>query len=254
MSNLEVTNDLSISPEIRCRVLLTTPLESFTVGHTIVLSRGLIDVLPDEASLAMVLAHELGHIVAGHRLDTRYAFGDQMLVGDKQTLELFRFERPPQDEQEADERALALLEHSPYKDKLAGAGLFLRSLAAHSASLSSLVQPHFGNRVASADPRGRLTKIVDAAPALDPNVLDQIAALPLGGRVKVNPWTGDVELMKSNRVALLSPREKLEFQITPLMPYLVRYDARPADAAQDAASRPRETATAASGGTAQKPR
>ncbi len=71
VNNLVVTNNLDIQPEVRCRVLLTTPLESFTIGHTIVISRGLIDTLPDEASLAMVLAHELGHIVLGHRLDTK---------------------------------------------------------------------------------------------------------------------------------------------------------------------------------------
>ena len=70
VANLEITNDLEIEPPVRCRVLLTTPLESFTIGHTIVISRGLIDVLPDEASLAMVLAHELGHVLAVTELDT----------------------------------------------------------------------------------------------------------------------------------------------------------------------------------------
>ena len=63
VNNLEVTNGLDIQPEVRCRVLMTSTLESFTIGHTVVLSRGLIDVLPDEASLAAILAHELGHIV-----------------------------------------------------------------------------------------------------------------------------------------------------------------------------------------------
>src|SRR5207245_124215 len=48
VNNLEVTNNLDIQPEVRCRVLLTSTLESFTIGHTIVLSRGLIAVLPDE--------------------------------------------------------------------------------------------------------------------------------------------------------------------------------------------------------------
>ncbi len=48
VNNLEVTNNLDIQPEIRCRVLLTSTLESFAIGHTIVFSRGLIDVLPDE--------------------------------------------------------------------------------------------------------------------------------------------------------------------------------------------------------------
>ncbi len=71
VNNLEVTNNLEIEPEVQCRVLLTSPLESFTVGHTIVLSRGLIDTLPDEASLAAVLARELAHIALGHRLNTK---------------------------------------------------------------------------------------------------------------------------------------------------------------------------------------
>src|SRR5262249_27536042 len=65
VNNLEITNNLNIDPEVRCRVLLTTPLESFTIGHTIVLSRGLLDVMPDESTLAMVLAQELGHIALG---------------------------------------------------------------------------------------------------------------------------------------------------------------------------------------------
>lgn len=46
VNNLEVTNNLDIQPEVRCRVLMTSTLESFTIGHTIVLSRGLVDVLP----------------------------------------------------------------------------------------------------------------------------------------------------------------------------------------------------------------
>jgi Zn-dependent protease with chaperone function len=59
-----------LNVEAHCRVLLTTPLETFSVGRTIVVSRGLLDVLPDEASLAMVLAGELAHIALGHRTDT----------------------------------------------------------------------------------------------------------------------------------------------------------------------------------------
>jgi len=55
VNNLEITNHIELSPPVRTRVLLTTPLETFSVGNTIVVSRGLIDVLPDESSLAMVL-------------------------------------------------------------------------------------------------------------------------------------------------------------------------------------------------------
>ena len=78
VNNLIASNDLDLQADVHCRVLLTAPLESFTVGHTIVVSRGLLDVLPDEASLAMVLAHELSHIVLGHHFDAKLAFNDRM--------------------------------------------------------------------------------------------------------------------------------------------------------------------------------
>jgi hypothetical protein len=52
--------------------------ETFSLGRTIVISRGLIDVLPDEASLAMVLADELAHISLGHRTETMFAFSDRL--------------------------------------------------------------------------------------------------------------------------------------------------------------------------------
>src|SRR6201988_4818290 len=86
INNLEVTNNIDVDPEVRCRVLLTSTLEFFTFGHTILLSRGLADVLPDEASPASMLAHELSHVVLGHRVDSQYAFFDQILVEDKDTF------------------------------------------------------------------------------------------------------------------------------------------------------------------------
>jgi len=217
VNNLEVTNELEIDPPVRCRVLLTTPLESFTVGRTIVLSRGLIDVLPDEASLAMVVAHELGHVLSGHTLDTRYAFTDRVLIPDRDAVQQMQFERDPAEEAAADDRAFALLQKSPYKDKLAGAGLFLKELNGRAEALRSLVRPHFGSQQLY-----RMAAIVSAAPALDPASLKQIAALPLGSRVRVDPWDASVELMPSARVALVSAREKMPFQVTPLMPYLTR--------------------------------
>jgi hypothetical protein len=223
VANLEITNNLTVTPPVRCRVLLTTPIESFTVGHTIVISRGLLDVLPDEASLAMVLAHELGHVLAGHELDTRFAFTDQILIDDAQAMDRFFFERDPVEEAEADTRAVDLLRNSPYKDDLATAGLFLKALAANAHDLPALIRPHFGNRMANGEGAPRMSQIADAAPELKPASIDQIAALPLGGRVKLDPWTAGIELMKNNRVALLSAREKMAFQVTPLMPYLARH-------------------------------
>src|SRR5213076_2206333 len=95
INNLEVTNNIDLEPDVRCRVMMTSTLESFTVGHTIVMSRGLIDVVPDEASLATMLAHELSHAILGHRIDSSYAFFDQLLIDDKETFRHFGFARTP---------------------------------------------------------------------------------------------------------------------------------------------------------------
>lgn len=221
VNNVMVTNNIDLQGDVQCRVLLTAPLESFTIGHTIVISRGLLDVLPDEASLAMVLSHELAHIVLGHKLDTSLAFSDKMLFPDQDSFERFDFKRDPADEQAADTKALELLKNSPYKDKLGNAGLFLKALQERAPDLPNLIRPHLGNCLAAGKSM-RMQDLMTSAPALDEKRLDQIAALPLGGRIKVDPWSDQVELSKTKPVALASAREKMEFEITPVFPYLTR--------------------------------
>ena len=71
----------------------------------------------------------------------------------------------------------------------------------------------------------RLSALMSAAPALEPKKLDQVAALPLGGRVKLNPWTDRVELIKTAPVAITSARDKMPFEVTPFFPRLSRYGA-----------------------------
>lgn len=223
VNNVEVTNNLDI-PDLRARVLLTTPLESFTVGRTIVISRGMLDVLPDEASLAMVLTHELAHIVLGHRLDTKFAFNDRMFFPDEKTFERLDFKRDPHDEEAADKKAIELLNNSPYKDKLATAGLFLKAAQARAENLPHLIRPHLGNGLKTGD-GFRMTTLVNAAPQLDFKKVDQIAALPLGGRIKVDPWSNRAELLKTKPVPITSAREKLPFEVTPVFPFLNRLPA-----------------------------
>jgi Zn-dependent protease with chaperone function len=221
VNNLIVTNNLDIQPEIRARVLLTAPLESFTIGHTIVVSRGLLDVLPDEASLAMVLARELAHIALGHQLDTRYAFNDRMFFADEDTFSAFTFRRSRADEDEADKRALELLANSPYKDKLGNAGLFLKALQDRAPDLKNLIRARLGDGMVNGKTL-RMSALLNSGPQLDERKKDQIAALPLGGRIKVDPWSSQASLAKARPVALLSAREKMPFEVTPMFPYITR--------------------------------
>jgi hypothetical protein len=221
VNNLIVTNNLDIQPEVRAKVLLTSPLESFTIGHTIVVSKGLLDVLPDEASLAMVLARELSHIALGHQLDTKYAFNDRMFFADEDTFSTFSFRRSSADEEEADKKALELLANSPYKDKLGNAGLFLKALQDRAPELKNLIRARLGDGLVSGKTL-RMSALLNGAPQLDERKKDQIAALPLGGRIKVDPWNNEASMAKTKPVALLSAREKMPFEVTPFFPYLTR--------------------------------
>jgi len=222
VNNLQITNNIDLPRPVRTRVLLTSPLESFSVGNTIIISRGLVDVLPDEASLAMMLSHELAHIVLGQNLGSKYAFNDRMLFSDEATYSNLGFRHSPEEEASADKKAVAMLKNSPYAQKLDSAGLFLRALAFRAPALSSLLTPHLGNGLAENGSVIRMTDLLNSAPKFDINKLDQIAALPLGGRVKMNPWDDRVELVKSQPVAITSPREKMPFEVTPFLPRLSR--------------------------------
>ena len=236
VNNVMVTNNLDI-PDVKCRVLLTTPLESFTIGHTIVMSRGMIDVLPDEGALAVMLTHELAHITLGHHLDTKLAFNDRMLFPDEHTFERMDFARNRAEEEAADKKAIELLNNSPYKDKLANAGLFLKAVQARSPQLKHLIRPHLGDSLLNANAT-RLSTLMTASPQFDPKKVDQIAALPLGGRVKVDPWTNQLELLKAKPVALMSAGEKMPFEVTPFYPFLTRLKAPVTEKVEKAAQTP----------------
>jgi len=241
VNNLEVTNNLDIDPEVKCRVLMTTTLESFTLGHTIVLSRGLIDVLPDEASLATVIAHELGHVVLAHRMDSTYAFFDQLLIDDKDTFRHFGFARTPAEEQAAAAKAIEFLNNSPYKNQLANAALFLTALHDRQKEIPNLISAHLGDRVPTiADLKSQVASDPDAKK--NPQM---VAALPIGGRVKLDVWYDHLDLIKSKPVGAVAEREKMPFEVTPFMPYLTRYgaDASKPISANSAENKPPETAS-----------
>jgi hypothetical protein len=248
VNNLEVTNNLDIQPEIRCRVLLTSTLESFTIGHTIVFSRGLIDVLPDEASLATMVAHEVSHVVLGHRIDGQYAFFDRLLFDEKDTFKHFGFSRTQAEEDAASVKAVELLKNSPYKDQLTTAKLFLDALQSREKEIPNLISPHLGDRVpvnstlaSAVAPSSQ--KPGDASPA-DPkaSAQSQIVALPLGGRIKMDPWSDKLLMLKSKPAGAVAEREKMPFEVTPFMLYLTRETNNSTAAAPGAISADSKTA------------
>jgi len=220
VNNLEVSNELDIQPEVRCRILMTSTMESFTIGHTIVLSRGLVDVLPDEASLATILAHELGHVVLGHRMDSQFAFLNRVRFDEKETFRHFGFARTPEEEQTANQKGSELLKKSPYQQQSGVARQFLSALRERSREIPNLISPHLGNRVPTE------WSVIAAVFADEPN--DEkpggnvVAALPLGSRIKIEPWNDRLQMLRARPVGTLAESEKMPFEITPFILYLTR--------------------------------
>ncbi len=122
--NLVVPNNLAFTDQMHTRVLLTDTIEATTVGNTILISKGLIDTLPNEASIASVVAMELAHVAMGHHIDTRYAFNDRLLFPDEATFQRINMYHTDHDNAEAAKRAMEYLQNSMYKDQLPSAGLY----------------------------------------------------------------------------------------------------------------------------------
>lgn len=222
VNNLMVTNNLDI-PAVRCRVLLTTPLESFVVGRTIVVSKGLLDVLPDEASLGAVLAHELAHIILKHSIAGQYLGSVSSSFPDVEIFSRFSFRFSPAQEAEADQKGQELLAKSPYKDQLAKVGLFLKALQARSQQLPNLMRGRFSNDFGSSHLIG-MQAVTHAGGLLQMNRLDQIAALPLGSRITMDPWSDRIDMRKMTAIQLERPAEKMPFEVAPFFPFLKRLE------------------------------
>ena len=220
VNNLMITNDLDL-PAVRCRVLLTTPLESFVLGRTIVLSRGLLDVLPDEATLAAVLAHELAHIVLHHSVGDGLLSGHTVPFSDLEIYAHFNFHFDPAEEADADKKGLELFSKSPYKAELANVELFLEALEARSTQLPNLLHGRFSNDFASSH-LVQMQALAQLPKHLQTDRLDQTAALPLGSRIAVDPWSDRIEMLKHQPVRPLSLEEKMPFGVSPFFPYLKR--------------------------------
>jgi hypothetical protein len=229
VTNLEVTNKLELDPEVRCRIMPTTPIEVATIGHTILVSRGLLDALHNEAALAVILSHALAHAALGHDLDSSFAFNDRMVVPSLKQLPLFDFKHNASQEIAADAFGQKLLANSPYKDNLAEAGLFLKALGRYGRRVPNLVRANLGESLVEQHRIVYMWQIAEAAPQLEMENPKQIVALPLGSRVKLDPWAGQLKFVKATPPRIYSAKDKLALEVTPFSPYLTRWNTAKSD-------------------------
>jgi len=222
VKNLMITNNIDLGG-VRCRVLLTTPLESLVVGRTIIVSRGLLDVMPDEGTLAAILAHELAHIVLHHSLGAESTSKFDVPFSDLEILTKLHFRFDEAKEAEADKKGRELFSKSPYQDKVENVELFIHALEARSAQLPNLVHARFSNDFEGSHLLGMQT-LANSPKRLRVDSPNQIAALPLGTRIKVDPWSDRIEMQKNKLPPPASAAEKRPFEVSPFFPYLKRLE------------------------------
>jgi hypothetical protein len=244
-NNILAYNNIPVSRPLKVRTLLTEPLESIAIGNTILLSKSLIDTTAVQTTdgaqqmgnLNALLAFQVAHIILGHHIDTKYAFSDRLLFPSESAFQKLPMHHTDQDNEEAAKKAMDLLSVKDLSDGQQYFGLYLQQLQARLKGLKALTDPQIGDSLLKPDGTFWMQAIVGKGPKLNDTDLKQQAAMPLGAFLRFDPWTDQVIQMHSAYEPLLSARDKLPFEVTPV--YLkLTYWQPPADPAGTPAAAP----------------
>jgi hypothetical protein len=241
------------------RTLLTEPLESIAVGNTILVSKSLIDTTAIQSAdgaqqmgnLNAILAFQVAHIILGHHIDTKYAFSDRLMFPSESAFQKLPMHHTDADNEEAAKKTMELLSVKDLADGQQYFGLYLQQLQVRLKGLKALVDPQIGDSLLKPDGTFWMQAIVPKGPKLNNTDLKQQAAMPLSAFLRFDPWTDQVIQMHSAYEPLLSSRDKLPFEITPVYLKLSYWQApaAPADAPAAAAPAAPPTADATPAGT-----
>ncbi len=223
-NNILAYNNVPIDRPIRVRTLLTEPLESLSVGNTILLSKGLLDTTAvptadgaqQMGNLNALLAFQVAHIVLGHHIDTKYAFSDRLMFPTESAFEKLPMHHTDADNAEAAKKAIELLGAKELEGGEQYISLYLQQLQAREKGLKALTDPQIGDGLLRPDGTFWLQGLVAKGPKLNNSDLKQQAAMPLSQFLRRDPWTDQVIKLNTAYEPLLSARDKLPFEITPV--------------------------------------
>lgn len=262
-NNILAYNNIPVSRPLKVRTLLTEPLESIAIGNTILLSKSLIDTTAIQTTdgaqqmgnLNALLAFQVAHIILGHHIDTKYAFSDRLLFPSESAFQKLPMHHTDQDNEEAAKKAIELLGVKDLEDGQQYFGLYLQQLQARLKGLKALTDPQIGDSLLKADGTFWMQAEIGKGPKLNNTDLKQQAAMPLGAFLRFDPWTDQVIQMHSAYEPLLSARDKLPFEVTPVYLKLSYWQAptdpgAPTPAAPTAAPAPAPTDAPAAAPTA----
>jgi len=243
-NNILAYNNVPLPRPIKVRTLLTEPLESIAIGNTILLSKSLIDTTAIQSAdgaqqmgnLNSILAFQVAHVILGHRIDTKYAFSDRLMFPSLMAFQRLPMHHTEQDNAEAAKKAVELLSVKELADSQQWFGLYLQQLQAREKGLKALTLPQIGDSLLKPDGTFWLQAMVSKAPKLNDKDIKQQAAMPLGSFLKFDAWNDQVLQMHTTYEPLVSQKDKMPFEITPVYLKLTLYQppAPPAPAATPA--------------------
>jgi len=240
-NNILVYNNIQTTRPIRVRTLLTEPLESLSIGNTIILSKGLIDTTSVPTSdgaqqignLNALLAFQVAHVILGHRLDTKYAFNDRLLFPSASVFERIPMHHTAADNTEAARKAMQLLSVKDLADGQKYFGLYLQQLQQRIKALPALNQPIIADDLIRSDVDNTfwMEAMLPKGIKLNMQDLKQQAAMPLDNFLRHDPWTDQLVQMNTTYEPLLSDRDKMPFEVTPVFMKLSYFGSSPSQAA-----------------------
>ena len=246
--NILAYNGITLARPIHVRTLLTEPLESVAIGNTIIVSKSLLDttgvVTQDGAqqmgNLNAVLAFQVAHIILGHRLDTKYAFNDRLLFPTTAVFNRIPMHHTDQDNEAAAKKAMELLSAKELVDGQQYFGLYLQQLQQRVKALKALNEPMLGDGLVKSDNDSSfwLAALMSKSPKLNDKDLKQQAAMPLSSFLRYDPWTDQVITLHSAFEPLLTPADKMPFEVEPVYLKLSYYAPPAAPVAPPAAATP----------------
>lgn len=130
---------------IRCRTLVTTPLDLFSIDNTVFVSRGLLNLVPDEKVLGVLLARQIAEINLGQSRQSLPILTNSIfdLRGSHDFAGL-GIRRTTEQNVETARKATALLQGTPFADASGYAQAFLSHLENESYRFPNLVRARFG--------------------------------------------------------------------------------------------------------------
>jgi len=226
VNNILVYNNITLPKPIRCRTLLTAPLESTAIGNTIIISKSLLDTtgvltesgMQQMGNLNALLAFQVAHIILAHRIDAKAAFNDSLLYPSSSVYKRIPLHHTAADNAAAARKALQLLSVKELASGQQYFGLYLEQLQQRVKALKALNEPMIGDGLVKSDNDSTfwMAEMMTRGPRLEINNLQQRAAMPLSSFLRFDPWTDQLMVMHTAYEPLLTPADKMPFEVEPV--------------------------------------